>query len=720
MTKNINHILTRILLERKLLLPEQMDAARSESEKTFQPLSSVIVKKGLIPEDKLLSIFSQEFNIPHMNLKNFTIDKSVIARVPQKIASYYKFMPLKMENGILTIAVAYPLDVKIHDEIRIHLGHPIEAVLASETDIAEMLKTHYGLAADTIHRIISRTPEKQAAAPQTAEESIEDIENLAEEESVVKLVNQIISEAYKRRATDIHIEPYRGKVRLRYRIDGILHNAPVPPEIVRFYSSILSRMKIMANLNIIERRLPQDGRAIVKVQDQILDLRVSSVPTPYAESLVIRLLPTTMLFSLEKLGLAPKDAEIFQQLVKKPHGIVFVTGPTGSGKTTTLYTCLSSINTDKRKIITIEDPIEYEIDGITQMQVMPDVGLDFAAALRSILRHDPDVIMVGEVRDLETAEIAIRVALTGHLVFSTLHTNDAPSGIIRLVDIGIEPYLIASSVEAFVAQRLLRVNCAHCKTEDTSLPEDLRGQIAKDLKLPSGKDIKFYRGKGCKDCNGTGFWGRTAIYEILLLDETIKDMVLNRASSGEIKKIAMQRGMRTLRQDGWRKVIDGLTTPEEVLNLTQKDDEENRSYDISGPEGTDAISTPPVLDANKQSPLTGRRVYSRLNTAVNIAYKTLNSQEKSTRKLPSERFGTTDNISAGGIVFVSSEPQMIGSILELKIDLPDANSPIECLAKVVRVEEVESNRRYHIAICFLDLSSAQRVRLDKYVEEELK
>src|SRR3989338_4007110 len=574
MPKNIDNILLNTLRERNILTDAQINSVGGELENARQPLPALLMKKGLVKEDQILDILSQKLNIPHIHLKNLSIHKSVIDRIPSKVASYYKFMPIKFENGIVTIAASYPVDTPMQDEIRIHIGYPVEIVLARENDIMESLKTHYGLAADTIHKIMSKSPAGFEVTAQPILESIEDIEKLAEEESVVKLVNQIISEAYKRRATDIHIEPYRGKVRLRYRIDGVLHNAPVPPEFVHFYSAILSRMKIMANLNIIERRLPQDGRAIVKVQDQILDLRISSVPTPYAESLVIRLLPTKMLFSLEKLGLSARDISIFQDLIEKPHGIIFVTGPTGSGKTTTLYTCLSSINTDKSKIITIEDPIEYEMEGITQIQVMPDVGLDFATALRSILRHDPDVIMVGEVRDLETAEIAIRVALTGHLVFSTLHTNDAASGIIRLIDIGIEPYLVATSVEAFIAQRLVRSVCPDCKTEDKDQPAEIKDMIARDMRLSSGEGIKFFKGKGCKICNATGYFGRTAIYEILLVNEAIKELILKKVSSAVIKNAAVLNGMYTLRQDGWRKVIAGVTTPEEVMKLTESEKDE--------------------------------------------------------------------------------------------------------------------------------------------------
>lgn len=725
MAGNIDKLLSRALIGKGRIGQEQLDGALKEAKKTNQPFAKLVLKKGLMAEDELLDTLARELKIPLVNLKDMPVEKSVIDRVPLKFATYYKFMPLKIENRVLTIAVAYPLDVKTQDEIRTHLGYEIETVLSFESDISDMLKTHYGLAADTISKIISST-QRQQMTQGRAETEVEDIEKLAEEESVTKLVNQIILEAYRRRATDIHIEPYRGKVRLRYRIDGVLHNAPVPPETVHFYSSILSRMKIMSNLDIIERRLPQDGRATVKIQDQMLDMRISSVPTPYAESLVIRLLPTAMLFNLEKLGLSKKGLKIFADLVRKPHGIIFVTGPTGSGKSTTLYTCLSQLNTDKTKIVTIEDPIEYEMEGVTQMQVLPEIGLDFAAGLRSMLRHDPDVMMIGEVRDRETAEIAIRVALTGHLVFSTLHTNDAASGIVRLVDIGVEPYLVATSVEAFVAQRLVRSICPECKVEDKGQPQEIKDRIARDLALGPKADLKLYKGKGCKKCSSTGFYGRTAIYEILLIDDVIKEMILRRASSGEIKNVAVQRGMSTLRQDGWRKVIEGITTPEEVMKLTETEDEEEEPAaplpeargDVALQEGQPAEGT-----FEKKQPGGCRRIYMRLNTQVNISYKVIATKGRPVKQKDSkEQYSITEGISAGGLRFVSNEAVALGSILELKIDLPDAGKPIICLARVLRIElsdeEAQAKKGFHVSVCFLDVSSAERVRLNKYVEEE--
>ncbi|MDP3789082.1 MAG: ATPase, T2SS/T4P/T4SS family, partial [Candidatus Omnitrophota bacterium] len=354
---------------------------------------------------------------------------------------------------------------------------------------------------------------------------------------------------------------------VRYRIDGVLHETKVPQAIKNFQSAIISRIKIMANLNIAERRLPQDGRMRIKVASDELDLRVSMLPTPYGESVDIRLLGTNLHFELENLGLLGRDLEIMEKMIKKPHGIIFVTGPTGSGKTTTLYACLNKINSKEQKIITIEDPIEYRIKNVTQVQVHPRIGLTFAQGLRSMLRHDPDIMMVGEVRDFETAEITIRVALTGHLVFSTIHTNDAAGGVTRLIDMGIEPFLVASSVECFIAQRLVRVICPECKKEVKPSKEVLR-----ELGVSEIKDItkvKFYEGTGCDECKRTGYKGRTAIYEILVIDNDIRDLVMERKSADVIKKLAMEHGMRTLRQDGWEKIKMGITTPAEVMRVTE-------------------------------------------------------------------------------------------------------------------------------------------------------
>jgi Tfp pilus assembly pilus retraction ATPase PilT len=468
----------------------------------------------------------------------------------------------------------------------------------------------------------------------------------------------------------------------------------------------------MSNLNIVERRMPQDGRAVVKVQEQVLDLRISTIPTPYGESVVIRILPTEMLYSLEKLGLAKQDVSVFEKLIERPHGIIFVTGPTGSGKTTTLYTCLTKLNTKERKIITIEDPIEYEMSGITQIQVLPEIGLDFARGLRSVLRHDPDVIMVGEVRDLETAEIAIRVALTGHLVFSTLHTNDAASGITRLIDIGVEPYLVSSSVEAFIAQRLIRVICPECRYEEKNAPAELKALIAGEMGIKTG-EVKIFRGKGCPACNNTGFFGRTAIYEILLMDESLKDLVIKKVSSSQIKRNAISNGMRTLRQDGWRKVTSGVTTVEEVMNVTMAEEEaaSEEPVVVTRPPARRIISGGLAKD--------DRRAYLRLDRSVNVRYKTLDTRNETIkRRIEAEQMSVTKNLSAGGTLFISEEALPIGSIIDIKVELPDSAEAIEALAKVVRVEERYEEKGYDIAVCFLDLTGSQRTRLNKYIESE--
>ena len=715
MLKKTDLILYETLIEKGLVSKEALEPFIKEVEASQSNLAQILAKHGIFPERDCLSILAEKLKLSVVSLKETTVDKKVIDKIPVKVATYYKFVPVGFNGKAFAIAVSWPLDIKTQDEIRTQLGHDVEAVLAPEADILDAMKKYYGLAADTLGKIASTVSSTKLSqgTQDAAQGKVEDIEKLAEDASVIKLVNQIILEAYRKRATDIHIEPFRQGVNLRYRIDGVLYDTNVPPEIRNFLSAIISRIKIMSNLNIVERRLPQDGRAIVKVQDQVLDLRISTMPTPYGESVVIRILPTQMLFSLAKLGLAKADIQVFEKLIQKPHGIIFVTGPTGSGKTTTLYTALSRINTKERKIITIEDPIEYEMEGVIQIQVMPEIGLDFARGLRSILRHDPDVIMVGEVRDKETADIAIRVALTGHLVFSTLHTNDAASGITRLVDIGVEPYLVASSVEAFIAQRLIRLICQDCKHEDKSIPSEVKELIAKDLGIKTS-EVKIFKGKGCVNCNHTGFWGRTAIYEILLVDEAIKDMILKKVSAGQIKKVALSKGMRALRQDGWNKVIAGLTTPEEVLNVTSA--EEEITLAVKRPQA----AAGGLFDEKKTDSLNSdRRVYARLDSKVNLRYRVFKPQEaKGKTRAAAEQVSVTTNISAGGLLFVSDESFPIGSVLEMTIELYDDKEPIQCLARVVRVEEARAGKSYEIAVCFLDMTSAQKTRLENYIETE--
>lgn len=713
MKKKIDNILSDILIAKGLSNARDLERYLKEAEASGVSLQELLVKRGLFKEKDILALLAEELKVSFLDLKSITIQKAALDKVPVKIALYYTFIPLELKDRVLTIAAASPLDIKIQDEIRTQLGLDIVVALSTLNDIQEALKKQYGLAADTLEKISMGVAKSSVSSTEMAQESVEDIERLAEDASVIKLVNQIILEGWKRRATDIHIEPYRQGVALRYRVDGILYDTNVAPETKNFLNAIISRIKIMSNLNIVERRLPQDGRAIVKVHEQVLDLRISTIPTPFGESVVIRILPTQMLFNLEKLGLAKKDLQIFESLILKPHGIIFVTGPTGSGKTTTLYASLNRINTKDRKIITIEDPIEYEMAGITQIQVMPEIGLDFARGLRSILRHDPDVIMVGEVRDLETAEIAIRVALTGHLVFSTLHTNDAASGVSRLIDIGVEPYLLASSVEAFIAQRLIRLLCADCKQEDASAPAELKELIAADLGIKL-HEVKVYRSKGCPSCNFTGFFGRTAIYEILLVDDAIKELIVKKTPSGQIKKVALMHGMRTLRQDGWQKTILGLTTVEEVMRVTSAEEA------VEGQRSAGGRSQRAVPDESFEPSGFDARTFQRLNSKVNIRYRVFKTQEElSKRGRAPEQLSVTKNLSAAGILFVSEEPIAVASILELKIELPGGEAPVECLARAVRIEEQVEERTYDIGACFLDITSAQRTALNRYIEAEI-
>ena len=558
-------LLGEMLISKGLISRRELDLGLKEHQRSGQFLGITLVKLGIIKEDELYPILSEQLDIPYVKIKEISIDAKALEKVPAKFACHYKLMPVKFEKDILTVALSDPLDVRTIDDLRLLLGCEVAGVLATESDIGEAIRKYYGIGAETIEEIIN-TGEMAGEIKLTVSKT-EDIEGLAEDASIIKFVNQILVQAVKDSSTDIHIEPYEDELKIRYRVDGILYDIPIPQNIKYFQSAIVSRIKIMAGLDIAERRLPQDGRIKIRVGGEELDLRISILPTQFGESVDIRLLSGKMLYSLENLGLSLSNLEMLEKLIRKPHGIIFVTGPTGSGKTTTLYSCLSKINSKDKKIITIEDPIEYQLKGVTQIQIHLRIGLSFATGLRSMLRHDPDIMMVGEVRDFETAEITIRVALTGHLVFSTLHTNDACGGITRLLDMGIEPYLVASSVECFIAQRLVRIICPHCKVEKKPDREILR-EFGIENNL---NDIAIYEGKGCESCKFTGYKGRTAIYEFLLMTEEIRGLLLQRASSDQIKKKALEQGMHTLRMDGWEKVKKGITTINEVIRVSEED-----------------------------------------------------------------------------------------------------------------------------------------------------
>jgi type II secretory ATPase GspE/PulE/Tfp pilus assembly ATPase PilB-like protein len=551
-------------MKKGVINSDNLERALRESKKTGEPLGETLIRLGIITEEHLLQALGEQMNIPFVRtLKNIAVPPEVIKAVPVKFVWHYKIMPLKLKDKTLTIAVSDPLKMWSSEDLKLHLGFDTELVLTPYKEIIEAIRQYYGVGADTIQKIL-KTQETKTAPRVTADApKVDEIEKTAEDASVINLVNQIMAEAINNRATDIHIEPSRDKVRVRYRIDGVLYDMNIPEEIKFLHQAIVSRIKIMSHLDVVERRLPQDGRALVKVQDKDIDLRISIIPAIFGENVVIRILPTQMLFDLKELGYLSEDLQAIEKVIRKPHGILFLTGPTGSGKTTTLYACLKKINSTENKIITIEDPVEYEMENITQIQVNPKIGFTFASALRSILRHDPDVLMVGEVRDFETAELAIRTSLTGHFVFSTLHTNDACSGVTRLLDMCVESYLVASSVNAFLSQRLVRLICPHCK-------EAFNEPKIQGLPVPKGFTIdKFFYGKGCKKCNNIGYMGRTAIYEILPIEDKIRALILNKASSAQIQEEAVKLGMKTLLMAGWEKIKLGLTTPEELMRVVE-------------------------------------------------------------------------------------------------------------------------------------------------------
>ena len=559
-----------LLVEKKIITQIELDLAVKEHQKTKELLGQTLIRLGLITEKDMLQALAEQQGVAFVELKEIEIDKKVIKNVPAKFARHYKIMPIRIDNKILTVAISNPFDVWPLDDLETNLDCRVEKVFAVSQDILEAIRKYYGVGADTIEKILSHKAEDRQQEMQAEEGKIEDLEKMAGDASVVKLVSQILRQAINDRATDIHLEHFRDEVLLRYRVDGILYDTQIAEDIRYLYPAVISRIKVMSGLDIIERRLPQDGRTKVKIGKSEYDLRVSIIPTLYGENVVIRILPTAMLFSMSDLGMSEDGREILERLLKKPHGIIFVTGPTGSGKSTTLYACLSRLNTRGRKIVTIEDPVEYELRGVSQTQINSKIDLTFARILRSMLRHDPDVIMVGEVRDFETAEITIQTALTGHLVFSTLHTNDAAGGITRLIDMGIDPFLISSSVEAFIAQRLVRVICDKCKVGCE--PGDMSYELKEMLKTQNSKLKTVYKGKGCKACNNTGYIGRTGIYEILPVGEEIRKLILEKTSSDVIKRKALELGMKTLRQNGWERVLAGITTVEEVVRVTQEEE----------------------------------------------------------------------------------------------------------------------------------------------------
>jgi type II secretion system protein E len=526
-----------------------------------EPLLSFIARERGVAEDVFVQKLAKVLGWPYLDLPKLVVPNEVRSKISTKVAFQYSVLPVALEEEALLVVVSDPFDAAMMNAVRFDAQMSVRFALATKLEIEKALKKYYGVGAETLDEL------GEGDALDLDLSLDKEITEDDQEASVIKFVNQIIWEAFKDRATDIHFEPQEDELRIRYRIDGILHQTPMPPQLKRFQAALISRIKVMSGMNIAEKRLPQDGRINVRIKGEEIDIRVSTVPTVYGESVSLRLLTRGKIFlSLDKLGFAPKDEAIIRDVIIKPHGIFLVTGPTGSGKSTSLYAFLSAINSIHKRIITIEEPVEYELKGINQIAVRPEIGLTFAMGLRHILRQDPNVVMIGEIRDQETAEIAIRASLTGHLVFSTLHTNDAPSAFTRLIDMGIEPFLVASSVEAVQAQRLIRTICPHCKTEQKVDREYLVkiGFPAADLDT-----AKFWRGAGCEECRQFGYQGRKGIYELLAVTEAIRPMVMNRANATSIAQVAIEAGMRTLRTDGWNKVKEGTTTIEEVLRVTQ-------------------------------------------------------------------------------------------------------------------------------------------------------
>jgi general secretion pathway protein E/type IV pilus assembly protein PilB len=596
------HQLLAMLSRRGMLSEENLRrAAEALAAAPDYPPHQVLIDKGFLKEEALLPVLAEELGLELVDLGKVQVDRSLLEQMPQRLVHRKNLMPLSRHNGTLIVATGDPFDAYAIDEFQTLTGLHVLPVLAPPREIARLIKQYFGVGGDTVAALAEEAKDKQEEIEflEALEADDSEMAKQAQEASVVRLVNQILIEAANERASDIHIESEEHGLRIRYRIDGLLQEQNLPPEINRFAAAIISRIKIMARLNIAEKRLPQDGRIKMKVQGREIDVRVSIIPMIHGEGVCLRLLDKgRMEFNLAAVGMLPDTYHTFKQLIDRPHGIVLVTGPTGSGKSTTLYSALNEIKDETLKIITVEDPVEYNQVGISQIQTHPKIGLTFANALRAILRHDPDVILVGEIRDLETAEMAIHASLTGHMVFSTLHTNDAPSAFTRLIDMGVEPFLVSSTVEGVMAQRLVRTICPDCKTVATLPVEELPLDFPLRKKSSAGLSalvnlppalakilqeyeaathytgdgpVPLWKGTGCRSCRQTGYRGRSGIFELLVTNDVIRDLVTQRVNAGVIRLEALKAGMITLRQDGWRKVLKGLTTIDEVARTTAGD-----------------------------------------------------------------------------------------------------------------------------------------------------
>jgi type II secretory ATPase GspE/PulE/Tfp pilus assembly ATPase PilB-like protein len=567
MTNAGSSYLTGLLKRTGVLTDEQIPMVIEAAREQRASPAKVVADKGIAKEEAFLEALSGVIRVPFVRVAGMEIEAAVLEKLPTKTVFQCNVVPTAFENGVLSVATNDPLNAGLLDMLRLASGGRVKFVLSTSEDISKAAKKFYGIGAETVDRMIQDN--RLEVEPELTIGKL-DLNELDQEASVVKFVNQIIWEAFQQGATDIHFEPMENRLRIRYRIDGVLHETPVPSQLNRFQAAILSRIKVMANMDIAEKRLPLDGRIGLRIQGQDLDIRVSTMPTVYGESISLRLLRGSgSLIGLKELGMSERDTRLMVKIINKPNGIVLVTGPTGSGKSTSLYAYLHEINTIDQRILTAEEPIEYQMPGINQVLIRSEIGLSFAKVLRHFLRQDPDIIMVGEVRDLETAEIAIQAALTGHLVFSTLHTNDAPGAFTRLMDMGVEPYLLASAVESVVAQRLVRRLCSHCKH-----PAEVDPRILEEIRFPVATigERRILEPGRCEACRMTGYRGRHGIFEVLEVTEAIESLVVQRASSTLIKQKAIEQGMRTLRDDGWDKVLQGITTIDEVLRVSEEND----------------------------------------------------------------------------------------------------------------------------------------------------
>ena len=571
--KTLSDKLLDVLREKKILSAEKLKKVLDIYKKEGGGIGKILTGKNIMPHKDLMALMSEQLDVPPIDLSKYRIDPTVARSIPEKLAYKYNLIPISIIGNITTIAMADPTNVIALDDVKMALSNKsdnVDVVIATEEDIHESLAKAFGSKTEDIAEAIKEADTKDVEVITEDKLDVGDVATESKKAPIVKIVSLILSEALRRRASDIHIEPAEKDLRIRYRVDGAMHEALRLPK--RNQNAIIARLKIISKLDITETRVPQDGRFRIKSEDKEIDFRVSILPIAFGNKIVLRALDKTNLsVGLDKLGFLAKPLEAFKKALERPFGMILLTGPTGSGKSTTLYSIINSLNTPERNIVTIEDPVEYEVEGITQIQANPDIGLTFSNGLKSILRQSPDIIMVGEIRDSETADIAIKASLTGQLVLSTLHTNDAAGAITRLIDMNVEPFLVAGSLILTAAQRLQRKICPRCK-EEVDIPRAVFERMGKDIDIAKlMKRRPFYRGKGCQYCDNTGYFGRMGVLETLTVDDTIKDMISKRVSSEEIKKYAVSCGMMALRDSALENFASGLTTLEEVLRLTTEE-----------------------------------------------------------------------------------------------------------------------------------------------------